>query len=115
MAGLFDRLQSEIERREKNEGLTPLDLLDLEPEVSRLVQALARQGDMRIAAMAEVLGMPVDEAEQVVDGLVEKGMVKSFDVKGERHYRAYLARKPGQALPLDIWAALEEKAEEESS
>ena len=30
MVGLFDRLQSEIETRQRVEGITPADLLDLQ-------------------------------------------------------------------------------------
>jgi DNA-binding MarR family transcriptional regulator len=113
MAGLFDRLQDEIERRERNEGLSPMDLLEMEPETRRLVQTLARRGALTSGQIAELLGMPIAEVQAVVDGLVAKGMVQPIEVRGEVRYKAYLARRPGQEIPLGIWVALSDRMEEE--
>lgn len=113
MAGLFDRLQTEIERRERNEGLSAIDLLEMEPETRRLVQSLARRGALSISEISELLSLPVEDAQAVVDGLVAKGAVAQVELRGEVRYKVYLARRPGQEIPLNIWAALSEHTEED--
>ena len=111
--GLFDRLQDEIERRETNEGLHPVDLLDLPPDVRRLVQTLAKEGATRLEPIAASLNLDLAQAQTLVDQLVEKGILHRTDVRGVAHYKAYFARRPGQQLPTNVWDALSAKAEED--
>ena len=50
--GLFDRISDEIEAKEKMEGLSPIDLLDMSRDLRNLVQALARRGESTLATIA---------------------------------------------------------------
>jgi DNA-binding MarR family transcriptional regulator len=111
MPGLFDRLQSEIQRREEVVGISPAELLDLSPELRRLVQTITRRGHVTLAELAGAVGMPADEVAPLLAALEEKGFVTASDADGERRYKAQYARRRGREVPLNIWEALTERIE----
>jgi len=111
MAGIFDRLQAEIEAREKAQGISPVDLLDLSPELRRIVNLITRRGEMSLAELVLELDMKPSEAKQLLNSLVEKGILKAFEVRGELRYKTYFARRRRREVPLNIWEALSEKVE----
>jgi DNA-binding MarR family transcriptional regulator len=109
MAGLFDRLQSEIESRQRVEGITSADLLDLSPELRRIINMIMRRREMSLAEIILELDMRPSEARRLLDTLVEKGYLKTFEVKGELHYKTFFARRRGREMLLNIWDALSGK------
>ncbi len=111
MTGMFDRLQTEIETRQRVEGITTADLLDLSPELRRIINMILRQGEMSLTEIVFELDMKPSEAKGLLDTLVEKGYLKAFEVKGEQRYKTFLARKRRREVPLDIWEALGSKME----
>lgn len=113
MAGLFDRLQSELGDRQERPGLDPAGLLALPSGQRRAANILMRQGEMSLARIARTLELTPDETQSLLDELVEQGYVRRFQRKGEPRYRVILARKRGRHLPVNIWDALESKVESE--
>jgi DNA-binding MarR family transcriptional regulator len=111
MTGIFDRLQTEIETRQRVEGITPADLLDLSPELRRIINMILRQGEMSLTEIVLELDMKPSEVKGLLDTLLEKGYLKAFEVKGEQRYKTFLARKRRREVPLDIWEALGSKVE----
>lgn len=111
MASLFDRLHSEIETRQRMEGITPADLLDLSPELRRIVSTITRQGGMSLTEIVFELDMRPSEVRELLDTLVEKGFLKAFQVKGELRYKTFFARRRGREMPLNVWDALSDKME----
>ena len=111
MTSLFDRLQSEIETRQRMEGITPADLLDLSPELRRIVNTIMRRKEMSLAEIVFELDMRPSEARGLLDTLVEKGFLKTFEVKGELRYKTFFARRRGREMPLNVWEALSDKVE----
>jgi DNA-binding IclR family transcriptional regulator len=109
MANLFDRLQAEIETRQRLEGITPADLLDLSPELRRIMNMILRQGEMSLTDVVFELDMKPSEARELLATLVGRGYLKAFEVEGEQHYKTFLARKRGREVPLNIWEALDSK------
>ncbi len=109
MAGLFDRLQEEIETHQRLEGITPADLLDLSPELRRLINTITRRGEMSLSEIALELDMAPSEASGLLDKLVDKGYLSSFEVEGERRYKAFFAQKRVRKVPLNIWDTLGDK------
>ena len=81
MVGLFDRLQSEIETRQRVEGITPADLLDVSPELQRIINMILRQGEMSLAEIVFQLDMKPSEVKELLETLVEKGYLRVFEVK----------------------------------
>jgi DNA-binding MarR family transcriptional regulator len=111
MSSLFDRLQSEIETRQRGEGISPTDLLGVSPELRRLIRLIARQRDMSLVEIVFELDMKPSEVRGLLDTLEESGHLRVFEVKGEQRYKVHFARKPGSKVPLSIWEALDTKVE----
>jgi hypothetical protein len=109
MAGLFDRLQSEIETRQRMEGITPADLLDLSPELRGIVNTITRRREMSLAEIIMEMDMRPSEVRDLLGTLVEKGFLKAFEVKGEMHYRTFFAQRRRREMPLNVWDSLSDK------
>lgn len=108
MGSLFDRLQDEIESRERQEGISPADLLNLPPTLASVIKQIIRQNGMRLTEVAEALDQTPESTQQALDDLIEKGYVRQVEVKNEIWYKAQFARKRGRALSKDFWAALDD-------
>ena len=109
MDSLFDRLQSEIKARQRMEGITPADVLDLSPELRRVVNAITRRGEMGLAEIELELNLEPAALRMLLDTLVEKGFLRSFEVEGEPRYKTFFSQRPGREVPVSIWDALSEK------
>ena len=111
MPGLFERLQAEIEQREKSAGLSAVDLLHLSDELRAIVQTIARQGQMSLADVAAAVGMPADDVAQLMAALEDKGFVFVREIDDQKVYKTSFARRRGRDVPLNIWDALADKVE----
>ncbi|MBU0496044.1 MAG: hypothetical protein KKA73_05790 [Chloroflexi bacterium] len=109
MAGLFGRLQTELEIRERVEGITPTDLLDLPTDLRRVINIVMRQRQMSLTDIVFELDLRPSEAREVLDLLVDKGYLRVFEVDGEQQYKTFLGRRRARDVPLDIWEALTSK------
>jgi predicted ArsR family transcriptional regulator len=111
--GIFGRIQSEIEAQEKQEGITLADLLDLSAPLRRLMGRITREGEMTVEAAAELLGESPANARKTLDALVEKGYLERKQQRESWVYRVRFARKRGRDIPVGIWSALEQRAQDE--
>ena len=109
MPGMFDRLQAELDSRERVEGINAADLLDLSPELRSTIQLIMRHKQVSLSEITLELDMKPSEVRQLLDTLVDKGYLKTYDVEGEPHYRTFLAPKRGRKVPVNIWDALSDK------
>ncbi|MBI1880653.1 MAG: hypothetical protein HYR94_20955 [Chloroflexi bacterium] len=110
--GLFDRLQDEIDAHGQQEGLSPIDLLDLPPGLAAIVKKIVRRNGMSLTEIAEELGQTFEEARVVLDGLVEKKLMRKVEVSGEIWYKAHFARKADKKLSTGVWSALDNLLDE---
>lgn len=113
MAGLFDRLQDELDSREQSDGLSPIDLLDLPPKLTAVIQQIVRKNGMKLDEIAAALEQNVDETQETLDELVGKGFVRRIEVKGELWYKAKFGRKADKIVHQSVWSALDGLIEEE--
>lgn len=111
--GIFDSIQDEIEAREKREGISPADLLDLSPPVRRLMNRITRQGEQTAAEAAEFLERPIDEVKQMLAGLAEKGYLEREKRGDAWVYRTRFARRRRRQIPGGIWSALAQGDQDE--
>jgi DNA-binding MarR family transcriptional regulator len=102
--GIFDRIQSEVEAREKQEGITLAELLDLSPSLRRLMNRITREGGLTVTAAANT--------QKMLDRLVEKGYLEREKREEGWVYRTRFARKRGRDMPVGIWSALGERTGE---
>ena len=107
--GLFDRLSDELEAKERMDGLSPVDLLDMSRDLRNLIQSLARRGESTLAAIAEAIEQTPEATKELLSALEEKGFVLEREIRGEMHYRTYFARRRRREVSLNIWEALEDK------
>ncbi len=110
--GIFDHIQSEIEEREKQEGITPADLLELSPLLRKLMNHITRQGKLTVEQAAEHVEESSTNALKMLNGLVEKGFLEREERAEGWVYRTRFARKRARALPAGIWSALEQRSKE---
>ncbi len=107
--GLFGRVQSELDAREKTPGLTMADILDLPESLRGLVNWMIRQDQVELAQVAQYLGQDEAGARSMIATLLEKGFVREIQVTGCTFYRVRLAPKKKREMPSDVWRALDGK------
>jgi hypothetical protein len=110
MPDLFDRLRQEVADRERQEGLSASDLLELPAELRRVVLLIARHHELSLSALASELGMPAADLQPLMADLSAKGLIRAADVAGEPLYRTFFGRRRTKELPASIWEALADRA-----
>ena len=113
MGGLFDRLQDEINDREHKAGLSPVDLLDLPPELAAVIRKIVRKNGLRLADLATELNQTSAAVQKNLDELVEKGYVRRVEVKDEIWYKARFRRRTDKPLSSTVWNALDKAIDED--
>lgn len=120
MSSLFDRLQNELEDRDKEGGITPLDLADLPPQLRKLMRLMLREVEMTRADLGKaVQSMPEadrlndKELDQSLEALVKQSWLITLGEGDRVRYRVNLRRKKTLDLDSSIWNALENKIERE--
>lgn len=113
MAGLFNRLQDEIEARDSQTGLSPIDLLDMPETLAAVINKIIRRNGMKLEDIAEELGQSPGQTKATLDELVKKGYARRVEVQEEIWYKAQFARKADKTLSSTIWSSLDEVVEEE--
>jgi hypothetical protein len=107
MTGLYRRLQDEIEARNENKGLSPIDLLDMPEALAAVINKIIRRNGMKLEEIAAELDQSVEETKASLEELVKKGSVRRVEVKDEIWYKAQFARKADKVLSSNIWSALD--------
>jgi hypothetical protein len=110
---MFDRLQRELRKRSKVEGITPADVMDLPKPLRAVMNKIMREGSMTLSDLTTELKLKTGEARQLGQTLVDKGFLTSTEraADGEVVYRTHYARKArkrGRGVPLDVWKALDD-------
>lgn len=111
--GLFDRLQGELEARERSPGLSMSDLLTLPEPLGGLLNWMIRRGSAAFADVVAFLGQDEARARTVLADLLDRGLIRELEIRGVIQYRVRLAPKRGRALPANLWQALSDKVEGE--
>ena len=111
--GIFKHLQDEIEERDKREGITLAELLELSKPLRQIMKQITRQGQMSVEEAADFMGESPAEVEEMLNSLVEKGYLERENRDEVWIYRVRFARKRARSLPPGIWSALGERTQEE--
>jgi hypothetical protein len=116
MAGVFDRLQEEIEDKQGAEGITALDMTELSPALRRIVRLLLRESQMNYLHLRDAVdAMPVEqrlshaELNLVLDTLTRQYWLKRIGNGEHAIYKVNLRRRSGGSLPSGVWNTLDEK------
>ena len=111
--GVFGRLQSELDAREKAAGLSMADILALPDTPRSLVSWMLRQEGASLQMLAAHVGCDEATTQAILAELVEQGFVRKINLNGEHRYLVRLARRKHRDLPADLWRALDQKLERE--
>jgi hypothetical protein len=106
--GIFDSLSKKID--ERAEGIKPSDLLNLPKSLRTLMLRINRVKVLTLEAAAEHAGRPLEETQQDLELLVEKGYLQYDPLKKE--YRVRYGRTNPANMPGSLWASLDEKTQE---
>ena len=116
MSGVFDRLQKQINDKQKEGGITALDLADLPPALRKIMRLMLRQLQMDYPQLCEAMEkMPEDErlSRADLDNALKTLSQQAWLIQigeGERAiYKVNLRRKAGSTLASGIWQSLDAK------
>jgi len=116
MSGVFDRLQKQIDDKQKEGGITALDLADLPPALRKIMRLMLRQLQMDYPQLCEAMEkMPEGErlSQADLDNALKTLSQQAWLIQigeGERAiYKVNLRRKAGSTLASGIWQSLDAK------
>jgi hypothetical protein len=116
MPGLFDRLDKEIKDRQKEGGISPLDLASLPPSLRKIMRLMLRELSMSYPRMCEVMdAMPEaerltrDQLDSTLSDLSEQFWLIRIGENEKAIYKVNLRRREGSKLAAGIWSALDAK------
>lgn len=116
MSGLFDKLQNELDIREKQGGITALDLADLPAPLRKIMRTMLRQLEMPRSEIAKLFEeIPAQERSEIKDldaalkTLTTQGWLIAFGTGDDQRYKVNLRRKKGSTLASGIFDKLEER------
>lgn len=116
MAGVFDRLQRQIEDKNKEGGITALDLADLPPALRKIMRLMLRQLQMNypqlcaaMDAMPEAERLSRADLDQSLENLTRQAWLTRLGEGAKAVYKVNLRAKSGSTLASGIWASLDEK------
>ncbi|MEW6718278.1 MAG: hypothetical protein AB1345_12375 [Chloroflexota bacterium] len=116
MSSIFDKLQSEIEDRRKDEGISALDLIELPPPLRRLMRLMLREVEMTYAELRKA-AEEMPEEDGLIGGKLDQALATLSKQnwlirRGEGEFVTYkvnLRRKRGSKFAQSIWSSLEDK------
>jgi hypothetical protein len=108
---LFTVLQEEINIRERSEGISPADILELPPTLRTLLNIITRKGEASLIELAKAAKHDKDEVAQALSILADKGYLREIGEGDDRHYKTYLGRTRKRQVPLNIWEGLDDKVQ----
>jgi hypothetical protein len=120
MSGVFDRLQKQIDDKQKEGGITALDLADLPPALRKIMRIMLRQLQMDYPQLCEAMEK-VPEGERLsrteLDDALKTLSQQAWLIQigeGERAiYKVNLRRKAGSTLASGIWQSLDAKLKDD--
>ena len=116
MAGVFDRLQRQIEDKQKEGGITALDLADLPPALRKIMRLMLRQLHMNYPQLCEAMdNLPESERlsradlDLSLESLTQQAWLIRLGEGVKAVYKVNLKAKSGSTLASGIWSALDAK------
>ena len=114
MPGVFDRLNKEIENKQPEGGITPLDLAELPPALRKIMRLMLRELQMNYPRLCEAMdSMPEaerlsrDDLDAALATLTEQFWLTRIGEGEKAIYKVNLKRKAGSTLAAGIWSSLD--------
>ena len=98
----FADLEQQLAQLQPVKGIAPVDVLSLPDSLAAVVRKMLR-GGMTLSALADELGVSLEQARQVGDALVEKGYLTTEGAENDGvTYKVYFARMRRQNIAVDL-------------
>jgi hypothetical protein len=114
MPGIYDRLQQAIEVSKRDEGISPIEIAELPPNLRDVVRLMLREGVMKYNNLYLVMAsdqpgncMSPAELDAALVELVEQNWITRYGSGKSASYRVNLHRRTASRLNKDIWSALD--------
>jgi hypothetical protein len=91
-------------------GISPLDLLELPPDLREVMNVLMRSGASTAQQVADPMHIEVDKAIGLLDTLVARGHVRQLGKDEQSVYEPILGRSRRPRLSSRLWQALEDES-----
>lgn len=116
MPGVFDRLNKEIQDKQQEGGITPLDLAGLPPALRRIMRLMLRELQMTHPRLCEAMdSMPEadrltrDDLQDTLSTLTQQSWLIRIGEGEKAIYKVNLRRRAGSTLASGIWSSLDKK------
>ncbi len=116
MPGVFDRLNKEIQDKQQEGGITPLDLVGLPPALRKIMRVMLRElqaGYPRLCeiidGMSEADRLSREDLQSALASLTEQYWLIRIGEGEKAIYKVNLRRREGSKLVAGIWSALDLK------
>jgi hypothetical protein len=116
MAGVFDRLQKQIEDKQGEGGITALDLADLPPALRKIMRLMLRELQLGYPELVEAAAaFPENEPlsrgdlDEALSTLTRQAWLVRVGDGAKAIYKVNLRRKAGSTMTGGIWNTLDSK------
>ncbi len=107
--GMFGRLQDQLEARERVEGISLMDILNLPDPLRALLNWMMRAGETGLQDITAHLEQEEEQAKRLLAGLVDKGLVLEGGTQDRPRYRVRFNSKQSRGVSPNLWKALDDK------
>jgi len=116
MPGVFDRLNKEIENKQQEGGITPLDLADLPIALRKIMRLMLREIQLNYNQLCETMdSMPEadrlsrQDLDNALSTLTDQFWLIRIGEGKKAIYKVNLRKKAGSTLAAGIWSSLDSK------
>lgn len=121
MSSLFDKLQSELEDREEEGGITALDLLDLPAQLRKIMRFMLREVESKRTDLTKHIltwddedRLAEEDLDKSLDALVKQGWLLRLGEEGKWRYKVNLRRKKGSEIAASLFDKLDDRIEKQA-
>jgi hypothetical protein len=114
MGSIFDRLRQQLEISKREQGISPIEIAELPPNLRKVMRLMLREVVMKhtelhkaVEAMDASGRLTSAELDAALAKLVEQNWLVRYGEGEFTSYRVNLRRKAGSQLGKDIWSALD--------
>lgn len=116
MPGVFDRLNKEIQDKQQEGGITPLDLAGLPPALRKIMRLMLRELQMTYPRLCEAMDsipeaerLSRDDLQGALSTLTQQFWLIRIGDGDKAIYKVNLRRREGSKLAAGIWSSLDAK------
>lgn len=114
MGNIFDRLQQQLEISKREQGISPIEIAELPPNLRKVMRMMLREVVMKYSDLRKAVEkidasgrLSPTELDAALAKLVEQNWLTRYGEGEFTSYRVNLRRKAGSQLGKDVWSALD--------